>query len=52
MKLLRLSIERHTYGEKKGTFSGEATFTGETGTALTGAKGVRVEGAVMHMEVK
>lgn len=31
MKLLRLSIERHTYGEKKGTFSGEATFTGETG---------------------
>ena len=31
MKLLKLSIERHTYGDKKGTFSGEATFTGETG---------------------
>ena len=31
MKLLRLTIERHTYGEKKGMFSGEATFTGETG---------------------
>ena len=34
MKLLKLSIERHTYGDKKGTFSGEATFTGETGVTL------------------
>lgn len=31
MKLLKLSIERHTWGNRKGQFSGEATFTGETG---------------------
>lgn len=31
MKLLNLSIERHTYGDKKGQFSGQATFTGDTG---------------------
>lgn len=31
MKLLKLTIERHTWGENQGKFHGEATFTGESG---------------------
>ncbi len=31
MRLLKLSIERHTWGDQKGKFSGSATFTQETG---------------------
>lgn len=31
MKLLKLTIERQTYGPQKGKFEGEATFTGDTG---------------------
>ena len=31
MRLMKLQIERNTYGPQKGTFAGEATFHGDNG---------------------
>lgn len=31
MRLMKLQIERHTYGPQKGAFAGEATFHGDNG---------------------